>query len=169
MFATFGSLNIYVAGVPIGLFICLITFISCVQRQNKLEGQLSKLFLESSKPKFLKRMARKKSIQGLTPGEVQDSNICNTLGHDYNLTRGCHRFYYLVPFTVFDSSSHPFLPCQCSFTFCVVWRINLRTVNGTSSKKTRLSLHNFKGVQNNKVYKLVIYSTIIKSFTFYCV
>jgi hypothetical protein len=44
MFATFGFLNIYVAGVPIGLFICLITFISCVQRQNKLEGQLSKLF-----------------------------------------------------------------------------------------------------------------------------
>ena len=22
--------------------------------------------------------------------------------------------------------SHPFLPCQCLFTFCVVWRINLR-------------------------------------------
>ena len=109
----------------------------------------------------------KKSIQGLTPGEVQDSNICNTLRHDYNVTRGCHRFYYLVPFTVFDSFSHPFLPCQCSFTFCVVWHINLRTVNATYSKKTRLSLNNFKGVQNNKVYKLMIYSTIIKSFTFY--
>jgi hypothetical protein len=74
---------------------------------------------------------------------------------------------YLVPFTVFDSFSHPFLPCQCSFTFCVVWHINLRTVNATYSKKTRLSLNNFKGVQNNKVYKLMIYSTIIKSFTFY--
>jgi hypothetical protein len=42
---------------------------------------------------------------------------------------GCHRFYYLAPFTVFDSFSHPFLPCQCLFTFCVVWRINLRTVS----------------------------------------
>ena len=39
-------------------------------------------------------------IQGLTPGEVQDSKICDTLG--------CHRFYYLAPFTVFDSFSHPF-------------------------------------------------------------
>jgi hypothetical protein len=30
---------------------------------------------------------------------------------DYS--RGCHRFYYLAPFTVFDSFSHPFLPCKC--------------------------------------------------------
>jgi hypothetical protein len=30
---------------------------------------------------------------------------------------------------VFDSFSHPFLPCQCLFTFCVVWRINLRTIS----------------------------------------
>jgi hypothetical protein len=68
MFATFGSLNIYVAGVPIGLFICLITFISCVQSQNKLEVQLNKLFLESSKPKFLNRMARKKKYIGSNTG-----------------------------------------------------------------------------------------------------
>jgi hypothetical protein len=27
------------------------------------------------------------------------------------------------------SFSHPFLPCQCLFTFCVVWRINFRTVS----------------------------------------
>jgi hypothetical protein len=27
---------------------------------------------------------------------------------DDNLTRGCHRFYYLAPFTVFYSFSHPF-------------------------------------------------------------
>jgi hypothetical protein len=32
--------------------------------------------------------------------------------YDLNLTRGCHRFYYLAPLTVFDSFSHPFLPCQ---------------------------------------------------------
>ena len=50
-------------------------------------------------------------------------------GCDLNLTRGCHRFYYLAPFTVFDSFSHPFLPCQCLFPFCVVWRINLRTAS----------------------------------------
>jgi hypothetical protein len=37
------------------------------------------------------------------------------------------RCYYLAPFTVFDSFSHPFLPCQCLFTCCVVWCINLRT------------------------------------------
>jgi hypothetical protein len=43
--------------------------------------------------------------------------------------RGCHKFYYLAPFAVLDSFSHPFLPCQCLFTFCVVWRINFRTVS----------------------------------------
>ena len=48
--------------------------------------------------------------------------------YDLNLTRGCHRFYYLAPFTVFDSFSHHFLPCYCLFTFCVVWRINLLTI-----------------------------------------
>jgi hypothetical protein len=41
--------------------------------------------------------------------------------YDLNLTRGCPRFYYLAPFTVFDSFSHPFLPCQCLFTCCVVY------------------------------------------------
>ena len=51
------------------------------------------------------------------------------VGYDLNLTQGCHKFYYLAPFAVFDSFSHPFLPCQCLFTFCVVWRINLRTVS----------------------------------------
>jgi hypothetical protein len=49
--------------------------------------------------------------------------------YDLNLTRGCHRFYYLAPFTVFDSFSHPFLLCQYLFTFCVVWCINLLTVS----------------------------------------
>ena len=77
--------------------------------------------------------------------------------YDLNLTRGYHRFYYLgilAPFTVFDSFSHPFLLCQCLFTFCVVWCIiNLRTVsqdqNATYWNKTRFSFYNFKEVQNN--------------------
>jgi hypothetical protein len=38
--------------------------------------------------------------------------------YDLNVTRECHRFYYLPPFTVFDSFSHPFLPCQCLFSAC---------------------------------------------------
>jgi hypothetical protein len=46
--------------------------------------------------------------------------------YDLNLTWGCHRFYYLAPFTVFDTFSHPFLPGQCLFTLCVAWRINLQ-------------------------------------------
>jgi len=63
MFATFGFLNIYVDGVAIGLFMLWITFIRCVQSKNRLEGQLSKLILGSSKPKFLKRMAKNKKIK----------------------------------------------------------------------------------------------------------
>jgi len=47
-------------------------------------------------------------IYGLTPEEVQDRKILDT--------RGCLRFNDLAPFTVFDSFSHPFLPCQCLFT-----------------------------------------------------
>jgi hypothetical protein len=34
---------------------------------------------------------------------------------DLNLTLGCHRFYDLASFTVFDSFSHPFLQCQCLY------------------------------------------------------
>ena len=90
--------------------------------------------------------------------------------YDLNLIRGNHRFYYLAPFTVIDSFSHTFLPCQCLFTVCVVWRINLRTVsqdlNATKWNKTRFSFYNFKEVQNNKVNKLMIDSTITKSCTF---
>jgi hypothetical protein len=52
-----------------------------------------------------------KSLEQLPEEEVQDSKICDK------------------PFTVFDSFSHPFLPCQCLFTFCVDWRINLRTAS----------------------------------------
>jgi hypothetical protein len=57
------------------------------------------------------------------------------VGYDLNLTQGCHRFYYLAPFAVFDSLSHPFLLCQCLFTFCVVWRINLRSVSQDQRSK----------------------------------
>ena len=38
------------------------------------------------------------------------------VGYDLNLNRGCHRFYYLAPFTVVDSFSHLFLSCQYLFT-----------------------------------------------------
>ena len=41
-------------------------------------------------------------------------NVCKCL--KFNDLLGCHRFYDLAPFTVFDSFSHPFLPCQCLFT-----------------------------------------------------
>ena len=34
---------------------------------------------------------------------------------DLNLTRGCLIFYDLAPFTVFESFSHPFIPCFCYF------------------------------------------------------
>jgi hypothetical protein len=63
--------------------------------------------------------------EGLTPGEVSDSNtIC-----DYSKARfksyrsrlvSDLRFKNLAPFTVFDSFSHPFLSCQClNLSMCV--------------------------------------------------
>ena len=55
-------------------------------------------------------------IYGLTPGEVQDSKICDTQGH---------RFYYLVPFTVFDYFSHPFLPYV--YFLCSLAHLTLKT------------------------------------------
>jgi hypothetical protein len=35
------------------------------------------------------------------------------------------KFYNLAHFTVFDSFSYPFLPYQCSFTFCILFNENL--------------------------------------------
>jgi hypothetical protein len=40
--------------------------------------------------------------------------------YDLNLTRECHIFYYLAPFTVVDSFSQPFLPCQWNIKRCVI-------------------------------------------------
>ena len=39
---------------------------------------------------------------------MQDSKIC------------CLRFYNLAPFMLFNSFSHPFLPCRYLFTFCIL-------------------------------------------------
>ena len=55
-------------------------------------------------------------IYGLTPGEVQDRKICDNRWYDLNLTRRCLRFNDLALFTVFDSFSNSFLPCQCLFS-----------------------------------------------------
>ena len=60
-------------------------------------------------------------ILGLTLGEVQDSKICDTRG-----CQGVTDFTILHLLRCLTLYSHPFLPCQCLFTFCVVWRINLR-------------------------------------------
>jgi hypothetical protein len=68
--------------------------------------------------KYWKRWEKEANI-------VKGARFCYCVQYALNLTRGCHKFYYLAPFTVFDSFSHPFLPCQCLFTESTLYFLNV--------------------------------------------
>ena len=110
--------------------------------QNSTLGYMTKtlnqiIFLSSTKIRILfsatklgvRIFFQKKTITPPFKLNGRSLKITSLVRYDLNLALGCHRFYYLAPFMVFDSFSHPFLPCQCLFTVCVVWRINLRTAS----------------------------------------
>ena len=76
------------------------------------------VFLYLNRKHYRKTGPEGEDIEGPTPGEVQDLKFWDTWRFDLNLIWGCLCIFDLAPFTVFDSLSHPVLPCQSLFTFC---------------------------------------------------
>jgi hypothetical protein len=106
-------------------------FLSCqylfMLRQYR-DSRVSHILLSGTSPGVRPYMA-------CTPLQDKKNHALFTGITSIHISSGCHKFYYLAPFTVFDSFAHPFLPCQCLFTFCVVLRINLRTVSHDQNAK----------------------------------
>ena len=97
---------------------------------NPQSAALEESTLTNTPPmRFYCLWPRNKDILGLISGEVENHEIWYPQGKDLN--RICLKFNDLEYFMVFDYFSHPFLPCQCLFTFC---KYNITSLWPTSKK-----------------------------------